>query len=542
VPTTRLLATLTLAALVLTVRSGPAAEPLLPTDRALAEVIDHYIDAKLQSAGVTPAPQADDHTLVRRLYLDLAGRIPRADEARAYVASTDPDKRTKLIDHLLTTPEFVRHNASEFDELLRNSNPEAPSVRPYLLVAFRDQRPWDRMFRELLGVQPDPSHPEQFTAKRLKDPDSLTRDVSSVFFGLNISCAQCHKHPYISALTQDYYYGLKAFFARSYDFQGQLLERGYVAPLQFQAKGQTQTARLLFLNGAAVELPAESIADLNKAIQDENKQIQELNKNYARDKKLPQEPTFRPRAELVELALKPENRALFARALVNRLWYRFHGCGLVMRVDQMHALNKPSHPELLDWLTRAFIASEYDLRRLIRGLVSTRTYARASRWDREAPPAPDLFAVAAVRPLTPMQWGLSQRLASNPDALKGDQPREVRDKQLEALEEQVRKAFGKLIESPRDDLQIGINEALRLSNDPALLQLTGDRLVPALLRLKDPRQQIEEASWTVLSRPPTPREFELLGAYLEQRKDRPADALQQLLWALLNSPEFRFNH
>src|SRR5208282_764333 len=130
------------------------------------------------------------------------------------------------------------------------------------------------------------------------------------------------------------YYGLKAFFARSYEFQGQVVERRYAPPVQFQAKGQTYTARLLFLNGATVEPPMESVPDLNKAIQEENKQIQELNKNYSSKKELPPVPEFQSRAELVELALKPENRDLFARALVNRLWYRFYGYGLVMRVDQ----------------------------------------------------------------------------------------------------------------------------------------------------------------------------------------------------------------
>jgi hypothetical protein len=532
---------LTLAVLVLAAHSSHA-EPLLPADRPIAEVIDFQIDEKLKAAGVTPALQADDPTLVRRLYLDLAGRIPTAEEARSYVASTDPQKREHLITYLLERPEFVRHNATEFDAFLRNNNPDAPTVRGYLLVAMREQRPWDQMFRELLGVQPDANHPEQFLIKRLKDPDSLTRDVSSVFFGLNISCAQCHRHPHISSLTQDYYYGLKAFFARSYEFQGQLLERRYAQPVQFQTKGQTYTARLLFLNGASVEAPTESIPDLNKAIQDENKQIQELNKNYPAKKELPPVAGFPLRAELVELALKPENRDLFARALVNRLWYRFYGYGLVMRVDQMHSQNKPSHPELLAWLTRDFIEHRYDLKRLIHGLVSSRMYARSSRWEGPGTPAPELFAVAAPRPLTPMQWGLSQRLASNPDLFNMVQPATVTDKQLADLEDQVNKVFGKLIEQPRDDLQIGITEALRLSNDPALLQLTGDQLVPSLLKLKDSRQRLEVAVWTVLSRPPTARETEVLVAYLEQRKDRPTEALQQMIWALLNTAEFRFNH
>lgn len=150
---------LTLTGLILAATAAADESKLLPADRPVAEVIDHCIDVKLQAAKVTPAPHADDHTLARRLHLDLAGRIPTAAEARAYAESTDPRKREKLIDTLLASPEFVRHNATEFDELLRNDNPDAPSVRNYLLVAIKENRPWDRMFRELLGVQPVPPNP-----------------------------------------------------------------------------------------------------------------------------------------------------------------------------------------------------------------------------------------------------------------------------------------------------------------------------------------------------------------------------------------------
>ena len=188
----------------------------------------------------------------------------------------------------MESPDYVRHNASEFDELLRCDNPDAPSVRTYLLAAFREKRPWDCMFRDLLGVSSDPAKPEQFVLKRLKDADMLARDVSSVFFGLNISCAQCHRHPHIKSVTQDYFFGMKAFFARSYEFHGTLLERHYAEPVQYKTKdGQVHQIAPMFLNRAAVELPPAAVADLAKAIQDETKQIQELSKNYAKTKQLP---------------------------------------------------------------------------------------------------------------------------------------------------------------------------------------------------------------------------------------------------------------
>jgi hypothetical protein len=529
---------LALVGVLLAVDFLPASEPLLPADRPIAEVIDHYIDARLKQAKIDPAQSADDRTLARRLYLDLAGRIPTAAEARAYAQSTDTDKRAKLIDTLLSSPDYVRHNSNEFDELLRCDNPDAPSVRPYLLVAFRENRPWDRMFRELLGVTPDPTKPEQFVLKRLKDTDMLARDVSSVFFGLNVSCAQCHKHPYIKSLTQDYYYGMKVFFARSYDFQGMLLERQHAQPVQYKAKdGKLHQAGPMFLDGTKVEMPPSAVADLAKATQDETKQIDELRKNYAKTKQLPPTVDFNLRSQLADVALQDENRERFARSIINRLWHRFHGHGLVMRLDQMHANNEASHPELLAWLSRDFIAHNYDLSRLIRGLVSSKTYARSSRHESTEPPAPELFAVARLRPLTPMQWGMSHRVASNPARLKDG----MTVKLLETLEKESQQHFARIIEQPREELQIGITESMKLSNDATLLKLTGDGLIPQLLKLPDRRQQIEEATWTVLSRPPTADEVTLLEAYLESRKDRLNEALQQMVWAMMNCGEFRFN-
>ncbi len=529
---------LLVAGLLLGATVSAQAQDLLPADRPIGAAIDHYLDARLRKANVEPAPQAPDATLVRRLYLDLAGRIPTSAEAR------NPLAKTKLIESLLAAPEFARHNAKEFDVMLRNDNPDAGALRPYLLQAFKENRPWDAMFRDLLGASAsaDATKPESFVLKRLKDPDALARDVSSVFFGLNITCAQCHRHPEIKSLTQDYFFGMKAFFSYSYDFQGQLLERQFVKLPDFKAKsGETRKSSLLFLSGTKVEIDSVPDAEMTKAIQQESKAIQEAAKTYVKSKQLPPTPKFRPRTRFAEVALADANREMFARSIVNRLWFRFYGHGLVMRVDQMHANNPASHPELLQWLTRDLLAHNYDLKRLIEGLVSSRAYARSSEWKGKEP-AKDLFAVAVVRPLTPAQWGLSHRLASDPGALKIGESGESRQKTLDAIEAQMQKMFGSLIEQPREEMQIGIAESLQLSNNAALLKITGDKLVPALRKLPDARQRIDEAVWAILSRPASPAELKLFGDYLDKRKDRAEEALQHMVWALINSPEFRFNH
>jgi len=602
---------LSILAVLLTIHSLPAQE-LLPADRPIESVIDHYIDAKLKKNNIKPAAPASEPTLVRRLTLDLAGRIPTPTESQEYLSSKDTARKTKLIDRLMTSPEYVHHAATEFDAMLAGETDRAPSVRNYLLAALRENRPWDQMFRELLGVRPAAERPEAFVLGRLKDLDDITRDASSIFFGLNITCAQCHKHPYVDSITQDYFHGMKLFFARSIDFNGQLMEREFAKMEYKNKKGMVFKAKLIFLSGTLVDEPLVKVADLGKAIQEESKKIEELKK--AKTKELPQKPAFSYREQLANVALKPTERERFARAIVNRLWHRFYGYGLVMRLDQMHTENPPSHPELLDWLARDLIAHNFDLKRLVRSLVSSNAYARSSRWDQPGdPPGPDTFAVAQVRLLTPMQYAMSQMLAADPGLLPKTANPEF-ERYYDDLEAQAKKIFGRLIERPRDGLQINVTEALLLSNDLNLLKVQGGKLVANLTKLEDRRQQVDQAVWAVLSRPATEEEVSLLSDYVtreeanlpelspverKQRQEkraiiekaraqasqleasvaklktakdktqrdklevelaqvrktadlplpivspfesRRAQALHQMVWALLNSPAFRFNH
>ena len=200
-----------------------------------------------------------------------------------------------------------------------------------------------------------------------------------------------------------------------------------------------------------------------------------------------------------------------------------------MPLDQMHSENPPSHPELLAWLARDMAEHGYDLRRLIRGLVLSEAYARSSRWEGAEQPRPSLFAVALVRPLTPMQLATSLWLATaDPASLPADFESEPFEKRIEALEESGRPLASSFATSGGDS-QIGVAEALLFSNGKRiagdLLADGADRLVGRLeTDRRDRPTLIDLAVRNVLSRPPDDEEVRTLGAYLEQRTDRPDEA------------------
>jgi hypothetical protein len=265
-----------------------------------------------------------------------------------------------------------------------------------------------------------------------------------------------------------------------------------------------------------------------------------------KEKVPPPAPHFSARAKLVEVALQPGDREFFAKAIVNRIWYRLFGQGLVMPLDQMHSANPASHPDLLAWLARDTAEHGYDLRRLIRGLVMSDAYARGSFWEAGEPPRPSLFAIALVRPLTPAQLASSLRLATvDQSSLPPDFQSGLFEQRIETLEKSGR-ALAAAFNTTSGDAQIGVAEALFFSNskqvESELLGEAPDRLVGRLKKTSGSAEQIDLAVRTILSRPPDEDEIRALGTYLGERTDRPDDATEQLVWAMLTSSEFRFNH
>jgi len=529
-----------------TATAGTDAE-LLPSDRGIAEVVDHYIGLALKKAAVTPVPLADDATLVRRLTLDLAGRISTAAEARAYIDSRARDKRARLVERLMASESFVRHQVNELDTMLMADG--KGSLREYLVVAVGENRPWDRIFRELMI--PDQTDKVQKVAavyllRGLKDLDRLTADVSSTFFGVNVSCAQCHDHPLVPDWKQDHFYGMKAFFSRTFATgngnDGFLAEHGY-GDVRFKTTEDVERkARLMFLSGRRVDEP-----NAKEPSSEDKKKERELIDRAKKAKVPPPPPSFSARAKLVELALAPTEREFISRAIVNRLWHRFFGHGLVMPLDQMHSANPPSHPELLAWLARDLAAHGYDLRRLIHGLVLSDTYARASRWDGDGEaPRPSLFATALVRPLTPMQLATSLLIATaDPVSVPPDFQSAQFARRIEACEESARR-LARSFATSGGDQQIGASEALLFSNGKQvareLLRNRPDTLLGLLERSSGPAQAVRMAVFSVLSRFPDAEEKKVLSAFLDERTDRSEEAHRQLVWALLAGSEFRFNH
>jgi hypothetical protein len=534
------------AGLIMIIEAPARAGSLLAPERPIAEVVDHYIDGALHKEAVKPAPTADAATLVRRLTLDLAGRIPTAAESRAFIESTDPEKRARLIDRLMASPGFVRHQAAELDTMLMAGS--RGSLRDYLVRAAGENRTWDRIFRELLlpdQTDKDGKAAVEYLRQGVKDLDRLTAQVSSTFFGVNISCAQCHDHPLVRDWKQDHFYGMKAFLSRTFVIgngkDGFLGEHGS-GTIRFKTTEDVERrARMMFLTGARVDGP-----DANEPSAEEQKREKEALDRAKKNKVPPPPPKFSARAKLVEVALRAGDREFFARAIVNRIWHRLFGQGLVMPLDQMHSANPPSHPELLTWLARDTATHGYDLRRLIRGLVQSAAYARSSRWEGEEAPRPSLFAVAAVRPLTPWQLARSLRLAViDPAALPPDLQSDAFNKRIDAMDEGAGALAGQLATSTGDS-QIGVTEALFFSNGKQVSsELLADgpgRLVERLKQTPAHAELIELAVRNVLSRPPEEEELRTLEAFLEDRTDRPFDACRQLVWVLLSGSEFRFNH
>lgn len=560
-----------------------------PPPNALAADIDRLIEARLAEEEVPAAEVIDEGEYLRRVTLDLAGRIPTDAERLQFAefCSRRGGTREQVVDLLMALPDFSFHQRNELDILLLASLQWNSEFRIYLLEAMREHRSWDQLTREILlpeKARPGDKGAAAFLKQRAKDLDALTNDTSTLLFGVNIACAKCHDHPLVPDWKQDHYFGFASFFKRTFTTRSGLLAERFDGELKFTTvDGEEKRARFMFLSGKTVEEPPLSISD------DEWKHIREQLKKAEQDDKAdaPPTPPFSPREQLVSLALEvptlerptlekhaletaaaesaseessagdstsPEStmerlgrQPLLARNLANRLWARLMGRGLVHPLDQMHSGNPPSHPELLARLTDELLASHYDPRPVIRGIVLSRAYARSTRWTHdEERPAPEHFAVQTPRPLTPFQYSLSLWVASrNPVQLPGMDKPEDWAKQREQWEQRS-EGFARRFEIPGEQFQVPVEEALLLSNNPQFenefLANQSGTLVGHLKTLGSTPDSIEVAYHVALGRDPSKEEREAAEKYLEARKERSDMGLQQVVWALLTSAEFRFNH
>lgn len=511
-----------------------------------SEAIDHFIELGWKERGVKASPPSDDAPFARRVHLDLIGRIPTEQELQSFTASRGRDRRARLVDSLLASPEHAPHLATLWDAVLMGrTSPAAMDRRrdqgwiAYLEDAVRRNRPWDAVLRELIIARPADAASRGsvwFLHERNNNPQAMAEAVAPLVFGVQIRCAQCHDHMVAREIKQAHYWGMVAAFNRSKNVStpaGPAIAESAIGGFVTFAnlRKESQQARLLFFNGRSVEetWPAEN----SKESDDSALYLvpPPADKQPAQSAAVPR---FSRRTALAEAVTR--DNPLLARATVNRIWALLLGRGLVHPVDLMDSKHPPSHPELLDWLAADFAAQGHDIRRLVRQIVLTRVYALDSRPARQprghpATPQPDAFAHAASRPLSAEQLDRSLRVAVGlpPAPLQRDD-----------LHRSLLKEFPDLF---APEYNATLQQAMFLSNATVFDRLiSAERapLLPKLVALPKPGESITAAFRAVYGRKPDPTELAEAARYLATR---PGEAgLRQLLWALLTSAEFQLNH
>ncbi len=519
----------------------------------LRSTIDTEIARVWQREKVAPPPLCDDATFLRRVWLDLCGIIPTADEARAFLDDASPTKRAELVDRLLADPRYAVHQADEWDMLLFGRNPpgyEAPNregFKRWLQSAFAANTRYDELVRALLKAEGNTVEQgaTMYLVQYDRHPEDAAMAVSQTFLGVQLQCARCHDHPYESWTQRDFY-GMAAFFARLQMVKaGKLklddkdLEKVYLAelntgdvkftgPAKDSKPGQKgEPVGPKFLLGDPLAEP-----DLSAEFKDEKR---------APDGQAPQPPKFSRKDKLAEWVTAPAN-PYFARAVVNRVWAQYLGRGLVHPVDNMSASNPPSHPELLAILAEQFVAHQFDLKWLTRELVNSRTYQAASTGP-VSDARPRWFERARSRPLSAEELLESWRVATNFDAIAQRKPNEHKGRFYGLTFDYVRRYFGEPT-SGVGDFQGGLHEHLYLNNGELgrLLSSEKDGLVDRLVNSSDPWEaRVEHLFLAALSRRPSGEEQAQFVEFCSvPEKQQVQERVQQAIWVLLTCSEFRF--
>ena len=517
-------------------------EPRLPPWGIRPELaIDLLLEIEWRQRQIQPSPRCNDDCYVRRVYLDLIGRIPNLMELDSFLADTDSNKREQLANRLVASAEHARHMREIFDVVLMGRGSER-SMRQrreeewhaYLERCFAENRPWDQVAREILLARPQSKRDRGsvwYLYERKNNYQEIAEAISRGIFGCDIQCAQCHDHPLASEIEQKHYWGLVAFFNRGKNDKseyGPLVTESAIGGFhQFtDLSGESQPNLLTFLDSVIVDekRPAE------------NEKESDSDDNYVLVKHSGQEsnaaarvPKFSRRRAFADNVL--QNHTRVARAMVNRVWALLMGRGLVHPVDEMDSMHPPSHPRLLDWLARDFEQNDYDVRRLVLGIVNSRAYQLNSIPTGVAAPD-DSFAFALEKPLTAEAFYRSMEVAV------GGQDEEIDP----TLMQSFRDLFPEL---SHEDPVPKINQALFLSNHADIHRMVGvrdDSLAGRLLAMKSHQRRISTAYRAILGRSPDDEELAAILAFLTQREASLPSAVEQFVWALLTSAEFRVNH
>jgi hypothetical protein len=530
----------------------------LHADEPLHVRIDQLIAAKTPEYAKLAAPLASDGEFLRRVTLDLTGMIPTTADARAFLADTSPDKRTKLIDKLLASPEYARHMQRVADVVLMRrlaaSKVSAAEWQTFLRTSFAENKPWDKLAHEILsndGSDIKNRGPARFYLDRNVDINAVTLDIGRVFLGTDIECAQCHDHPEFDDYKQADYYGIQAFLVRSALFTDPKTKKAMIAE---KAVGEVSFLSVFAPKDKKTKPNSILPTVFGEKLADEPKFEKGQEYKVKPAKNVRSIPKFSRFALLADAVTSPKNRR-FTRTAANRFWGMMLGRGLVHPVDRDHSDNPPSHPELLELLADELAAHKFDIKWYLRELALTQTYQRSSRYGaadtKEIPE--ETFVQAVMKPLSPAQlaWAMLQASGEadvHRKSLGAKLTEAALAKRLVGTENRFVSLFGGPAGQAPQDFETTVDQVLFVANDPTMIALTktkagnlADRI--AKLPADDTNAIAEELFFSVLTRKPTSEDIADVKAHLSQPMgtDRPA-LIQELVWALLASSEFRFNH
>jgi hypothetical protein len=490
-------------------------------------VIDSHVFAKLKQLGLPPSEICDDNTFIRRVTLDIAGRLPTAEELDALLDDGAATRRERLVDRLLDSTDYAEYFANKWSAILRNQRDNGEEK--YATFAFHDwirqslfdNKPYDRFVRELVAASGQVErNPAVAWYNEVRDQAAQVEDVCQLFLGLRIGCARCHHHP-AEAWSQQDYYGMSAFFSRIGRKRSQ---RGRAGDHIFHQVGTASAANPRTGKG----VPPTPLGDdpLLLGPQDD------------------------PRRALADWMTSPDN-PFFAKALVNRYWKHFFGRGLVEPEDDMRVTNPATHPELLDELASEFVNSGYDLKVLIRTMCTSSTYALSSlpneynagdkqsysrSFPRRLPAEVLLDAIDTVTGAESKFSGvpINTRAVALPDS---------------GFNSYFLRVFGRPDSASACECErsgdVNLAQCLHLLNSEEVRAKTASGVEDLTAAGDDHAAAIQTIYLTAYSRSPTEQELATAVEYLVQRSGSPEEqkkAYEDLLWVIINTKEFLFNH
>lgn len=506
---------------------------------AAKNFVDELVFANLKLIGMPPSPVCDDATFLRRAALDIAGRLPTTEEARAFLASREPDKRDKLVDSLLASPDYADYFANKWTALLKNKRDDTKDLtanfafHSWVRDSLLANKPYDRMVREILAATGTiTANPPVAWYKRVKQPTEQLEDVAQLFLGVRMQCAQCHHHPF-ERWSQHDYYSMSAFFTQI---------------------GRKPTATA----GEDVIFHKRGIA------QAENKKTKlPVRPAGLGDPALEIPPDDDPRLQLADW-MGSKSNPFFAKSLVNRYWKHFFKRGLVEPEDDIRDTNPPSNPELLDALAKHFIESGFDLKAVVRVITQSRTYQLSAQPNEYN--AVDRQNFSHFYPKR-MQ---AEVLLDSIDQLTGartdfaDLPASTRAIALPDNSYNRSSPFLKVFGRPEaasvcecERVQSSsLAQSLHLMNAAdvkAKLATSGGRAETLAKSDKPEPEKIRELYLAAFAREPRPEEMGIAEEYVSRPRadsqDKPLNSPQakrlgyeDLLWALINTKEFLYNH